>query len=51
MGVVDEMRWGVGGRWFGGYLSERIVSASREINSSNWTSLTPRFSMREVKTP
>lgn len=50
VGVVDE-GVGVGGRWYGGYLSERIVSASREISSSNWTSLTPRFSMREVKTP
>lgn len=33
------------------YLSERMVSASREMSSSNWTSFTPRFSMREVNTP
>jgi hypothetical protein len=33
------------------YLKERIVSASRETSSSNCTSLTPRFSIREVNTP
>lgn len=33
------------------YLNERIVSGSNETNSSNWTSLTPRFSISDVKTP
>lgn len=33
------------------YPSERIVSASMEMSSSNCTSLTPSVSMREVKTP
>lgn len=28
-----------------------MVSASREMSSSNWTPFTPRFSIREVKTP
>lgn len=35
----------------GANLSERIVSASREISSSNCTPLTPRFSIKDVKTP
>lgn len=34
-----------------GYLNDRIVSASNEMSSSNWAPFTPRFSMREVKTP
>lgn len=33
------------------YLSERIVSASSEMSSSNCTFFTPRFSIREVNTP
>lgn len=33
------------------YPRDRIVSASREMSSSNWTSWTPRVSIREVKTP
>lgn len=32
-------------------LRERIVSASREMSSSNCTPLMPRFSINEVKTP
>lgn len=40
-------------RWIGGgaHLNARIVSASSEMSSSNWTPFTPRFSIREVKTP
>jgi hypothetical protein len=33
------------------YLKARMVLESREMSSSNWTSLTPSCSMREVKTP
>lgn len=33
------------------YPSERIVSASREMSSSNWVSCTPSVSIREVKRP
>lgn len=32
-------------------LRERIVSASSEMSSSNCTPFTPRFSIKEVKTP
>jgi hypothetical protein len=33
------------------YPRDRIVSASREMSSSNWTFCTPRVSMREVNRP
>lgn len=33
------------------YPSDRIVSASREMSSSNWVSFTPSVSIREVKRP
>lgn len=33
------------------YLNDRIVSASRETSSSNWTFFTPRSSINEVNTP
>lgn len=33
------------------YPSDRIVSASREMSSSNWVFFTPSVSIREVKRP
>lgn len=33
------------------YPSDRIVSGSREMSSSNWVFFTPSVSIREVKRP
>lgn len=45
------MGWGLVLGWLIAYPSERIVSASREMSSSNWVSLTPSVSIREVNKP
>ena len=63
-GILRVSRRSIGYRWrlhrergmrlgnrTGTYSNWRNKSASREMSSSNCTSLTPRFSSRYVKTP
>lgn len=48
--VLDVVELRVMGRLVA-YPSDRIVSASREMSSSNWVFFTPSVSIREVKRP